>query len=291
MGPPPGSLPHWTHSFLPGRVGEVEVYSRMVWTLAVVIVAAFAVTAALLTASVPSTQSATKSATPAATLYGNDISWPQCTVAQGGYGLPLPATSAQFVVIGLTKGLPFTENPCLSSQAAWAKAHQVPAQAYAMAAFPTSAQLSAYRTQGPWSPDTRAGQLSNAGYAEAKAAVASLRRVAFKPAMIWIDVEPHSIQPWPAKGPASQRENRYVLEGLIRGLHDAGYPYGLYSFASSWRAITGSWQLPAVPVWATAGQADHSTEAVEICQKASFSGGQVELAQWYDATRDYDISC
>lgn len=269
----------------------VEVYSRMVWTLAVVIVAAFAVTATLLTASVPSTQSATQSATRPATLYGNDISWPQCTVAQGGYGLPLPATSAQFVVIGLTKGLPFTENPCLSSQAAWAKAHQVPAQAYAMAAFPTSAQLSAYRTQGPWSADTRAGQLSNAGYAEAKAAVASLRRVAFKPAMIWIDVEPHSIQPWPAKGPASQRENRYVLEGLIRGLHDAGYPYGLYSFASSWRAITGSWQLPAVPVWATAGQSDHSTEAVEICQKASFSGGQVELAQWYDATRDYDISC
>ena len=36
-----------------------------------------------------------------------------------------------------------------------------------MAAFPTSAQLSTYGSQGPWSTSTRAGQLSNVGYAEA----------------------------------------------------------------------------------------------------------------------------
>ncbi|WP_054010701.1 hypothetical protein [Arthrobacter sp. ERGS1:01] len=287
------------HGFLAGRVGVVEVYNRMMWTVAVVIVAAFAVTVALLTANVPSTQSgnqlgtqsATQAANRPASSYGNDISWPQCPAAQGGYGLPLPAASAQFVVIGLTKGLPFTENPCLTSQAGWAKDHQVPAQAYAMAAFPTPKQLSAYRSQGPWPASTKAGQLSNAGYAEAMAATASLKRVGFKPAMVWIDVEPHIVQPWPAKGTASQQENRSVLEGMMRGLHDAGYPYGVYSFTSSWRAITGSWQLPAVPVWATAGQTDQPADAAALCNKASFSGGPVKLAQRYDATRDYDIDC
>jgi len=212
-------------------------------------------------------------------------------VAQGGYGLPLPAASAQFVVIGLTKGLPFTENPCQAAQVGWAKAHRVQAQAYAMAAFPTTAQLNAYRAKGPWSASTRAGQLSNAGYAEATTSAASLKRVGFKPEMVWIDVEPHLVQPWPAKGPASQQENRYVLEGLMRGLHDAGYPYGLYSFTSSWRDITGSWLLPAVPVWATAGRTDRPAEAAALCKKASFSGGPVKLAQRYDETRDYDVSC
>ena len=45
---------------------------------------------------------------------GHDISWPQCPVSAGGYGLPMPPTTTAFVVVGLTKGLPFTRNPCLA---------------------------------------------------------------------------------------------------------------------------------------------------------------------------------
>ena len=90
----------------------------------------------------------------AATSYGNDVSWPQCSVAEGGYGLPMPPTTAAFVVIGLTKGLPFTENPCVASQVAWAKDHAVPAQAYTMAAYPTSGQLQSNGGAGPWSSST-----------------------------------------------------------------------------------------------------------------------------------------
>src|SRR3954469_20723770 len=36
----------------------------------------------------------------AATTYGNDVSWPQCSVAEGGGGLPMPPATAGFVVIG-----------------------------------------------------------------------------------------------------------------------------------------------------------------------------------------------
>lgn len=227
----------------------------------------------------------------AAPLNGHDISWPQCPTAVGGFGLPLPPASSQFVVIGLTKGLPFTENPCLASQVAWARTNGKPAQAYTMAAFPTPAQLSTYRTQGPWASGTRAGQLSNVGYAEARFAVASLTRAGFAPRVVWIDVEPRPAQPWPTATALQQRENRYLIEGLMRGLRDAGFSYGVYSFAAGWASITGSWRLSGVPVWATAGRLDFPSEALDLCRKASFSGGRVYLSQWYDDVRDYDLTC
>lgn len=227
----------------------------------------------------------------AATSYGYDVSWPQCTVAEGGYGLPLPPSTAEFVVLGLTKGLPFTRNPCLARQLAWALTNSVPAQAYTLAAFPTTAQLNAYGGAGPWRSTTRAGALSNVGYAEAAYTVSTLAAVGLRPGMVWIDVEPRPAQPWPTGTALKQRENRYVLEGLMRGLRDAGYSYGLYSYLNGWQSITGSWRLPGVPVWATAGRLDYPSEALDACTRESFSGGKVYLAQWYDNTRDYDLTC
>ncbi|HEX3004727.1 MAG TPA: FG-GAP-like repeat-containing protein [Angustibacter sp.] len=226
-----------------------------------------------------------------APLYGYDVSWPQCSVEDGGYGLPMPPTTAQFVVIGLTKGLPFTENPCLVDQVAWAGGNGVKAQAYTMAAYPTAAQLSTYGAAGPWSTRTTAGRLSNVGYAEGGFALASLSRVGFAPGVVWIDVEPRSAQPWPTASAAQQRNNRYVVEGLMRRLRDAGKAYGLYSYLSGWQTITGSWRLPGVPVWATAGRLDYPAEALDACTRPSFSGGRVYLAQWYDDVRDYDLTC
>jgi hypothetical protein len=227
----------------------------------------------------------------AATMFGHDISWPQCPTTQGGFGLPLPPTSTQFVIVGLTRGLPFTENPCLQSQVDWTRQFGKPAHGYAMAAFPTAAQLSTYGTQGPWSARTRSGQLSNVGHAEATFALASLRRVGFSPPVVWIDVEPRTQQPWPTATTAQQRENRLIIEGMMRALRDAGVAYGLYSYSSGWRSITGSWWLPGVPVWATAGRLDYPTEAEDRCVQPSFSGGPVFISQWYDDTRDYDRTC
>src|SRR4051794_35437586 len=97
----------------------------------------------------------------AATMFGNDISWPQCSSADGGFGLPMPPTSAQFVVVGLTKGLAFTENPCLADQLQWVGDHGTPAHAYRMATFPTSAQEAAHGDDGPWQSTTRRARLSN----------------------------------------------------------------------------------------------------------------------------------
>ena len=233
---------------------------------------------------------ATASPAAAATLFGHDISWPQCPTAVGGGGLPLPPADTQFVIVGLTRGLPFTDNPCLQDQVNWTRANAKPAQAYTIAAFPTAAQLTQYGGQGPWSSSTRAGRLSNVGYAEATFAVAALRRVSFAAPVVWIDVEPRPAQPWPT-GAVALRENRTVLEGLMRGLHDVGIPYGLYSYTNGWAEITGSLRLPGVPVWATAGRLDYPQEAQDRCGQPSFSGGHVLLSQWYDDTRDYDLTC
>ena len=223
----------------------------------------------------------------AAPLFGHDISWPQCPPN----GQPMPPTTTEFVIIGLTRGLPFTENPCLQFHVDWQETNGVPAHGYVVVAFPTAAQLSTYGSQGPWSARTRAGQLSNTGYAAAQFALSSLRRVGFTAPTIWIDVEPRSAQPWPTATPAQQRENRLVVEGTMRAFRDAGFGYGLYSYLAGWQEITGSWWLPGVPVWATAGRLDYPDEARDRCVQPSFSGGRVLVSQWYDDTRDYDLTC
>lgn len=230
-------------------------------------------------------------AAPAPTLYGHDVSWPQCPATIGGHDLPMPPPTTQFVVIGLTKGLPFTENPCLAAQVDWARTHDKSAQAYTIPAFPTPAQLGRYGASGPWATTNRAARLSNVGYAQARFALASLGRVRFATPVVWIDVEPRPAQPWPTSTPQQQQDNRAVIEGLMRGLRDAGVAYGLYSYLAGWRDITGSWLVPGVPVWATAGRLDYPTEARDRCTQPSFSGGQVLLAQWYDDVRDYDMTC
>jgi hypothetical protein len=230
-------------------------------------------------------------ATAAAPMFGHDISWPQCSVAAGGYGLPMPPSSTEFVIIGLTKGLPFTENPCLASQHAWVTSRSKPAHAYTIPAYPTAAQLTKYKAAGPWSSATPAGRLSNVGYAEATFAMSTLKKVGWAPPVVWIDVEPRPAQPWPSSTTTQRLRNRYVVEGMMRGFRDAGIAYGLYSYTNGWKEIVGSWRLPGVPVWATAGRLDYPNEALDRCSQPSFSGGRVLISQWYDDTRDYDRTC
>jgi hypothetical protein len=226
----------------------------------------------------------------AATRYGNDVSWPQCSKAQGGYGLPMPADSAAFVVIGLTKGLPFTANPCLAGQVAWASARSIPAQAYTIPAFPTAAQLSAYSSAGPWDSSTRLGQLANVGYAEGARTLTRLAAAGFAPRMVWVDVEARTAQPWPTGSRVREAENRALISGLLRKLDDAGYAYGIYTNTSGWTSITGSWWLPGVPAWVTVGRRTAS-DARAACARPAVSAGPVHLAQWFDDTRDSDLTC
>jgi hypothetical protein len=238
----------------------------------------------------------------AVTMFGNDISWPQCP-SPDGFGNPMPPATAQFVIVGLAgpspgpgprSGLAFIENPCLADQVKWVRDRSKPAHAYAMATFPTSAQEATYGSAGPWQPTTRRARLSNVGYAEAQFAVASMGRIGWRPPMVWIDVEPRPVQEWlgtPTPSAAEVLYNRFVIEGLMRGLHDAGFSYGIYSYTNGWHQIVGDWYLPTVPAWVPAGSLDYPDEALDLCSKRSFSGARVYIAQWVQGNLDYDRTC
>jgi hypothetical protein len=225
-----------------------------------------------------------------ATSYGYDVSWPQCPGGQ-----PMPPTSTSFLIIGLTNGLAFTENPCLQTQVDWARTNNKPVHAYAMSTWPTSAQYSAHGDDGPWLPTTRAARLANTGYAEATEAIADMRRVAFPTKQVWIDVEPRPAQPWPTATAAQRRENRLIIEGMMRAFRDNGFSHGIYSYANAWNDITGGWRLPGEPEWYPVGQLTGSETPLTGCS-LSFAGGRTYLSQWVEdlgggKAYDHDATC
>ena len=62
----------------------------------------------------------------------------------------MPASTAKFVIVGLTNGPAFYPDPCLAAQAASVRAHHVYAAPYAMTTYPTAAKLTKYGHAGPY---------------------------------------------------------------------------------------------------------------------------------------------
>jgi hypothetical protein len=208
---------------------------------------------------------------PAAEVLGNDVSWPQCPKWTGvGYGLPMPAKASRFVVIGLTQGRGYLPNPCLRWQVDIAKKRHLWTSAYSYTTFPTRDQLRQY---------------GNAGYAQASYNVATMRRVGLRTPMVWIDVEVSPRRPWSANLVA----NRFVVEGVVRGYESAGYRVGFYSTTLQWNKIVGAARFGR-PEWRTAGKRGKAV-AQHRCIQSSFQGGDAVLAQWWDATTDWNLTC
>jgi hypothetical protein len=232
-------------------------------------------------------------ATPGAQLTGGDVSWPNCPKGMGipsrrSEGQPLPTAGASFALVGLTNGPGFTANPCLAAQVAWARSRGLWTSAYAMTTFPTATERATYGATGPWSATTAAGQLRNAGYAQALTNVTAMGTTSLTVPFVWVDVEPYAVAPWSH----SIFANRDVIRGAVRGYQDSGYRVGFYSYDGGWRAVVGAWRKAAYPAWEPVG---HSTNGLAVasarCSRASFSGGEVLLAQWVDGGRDRDVTC
>jgi hypothetical protein len=236
----------------------------------------------------------TLSASPAqaAGQVGNDISWPQCPQPQG-YGNPMPSTRTGFVVLGLTRGLPFTVNPCLTEQARWIRNGFRPFHAYTIPAYPSTAQVNRYGGTGPFDPSTFIGKLRNVGYAQGAHSINSLKGIGLRPPRVWLDVEARSRQPWPAAAgnATTTARNRAVIEGMLAAFRRAQIPTGFYSNASGWRAITDGWQRPDIPFWETVGPRGRATAAAR-CTAPSLGGGPVHMVQWWDTQpMDWDVTC
>ena len=222
---------------------------------------------------------------------GNDISWPQCPKGMGvlghrGFGLPMPRASAQFVVIGLTNGVGYAPNQCLASQVSWAKTHHVYAAAYSITTYPTPRQLATYGRKGPYKGTSMAAKLGNAGYAQARFNVASLRRAALVSPMVWVDVEPFGKALW-TKNIAA---NKAVIDGVFRGYRAANIKVGIYSNKLGYAKILGSTRY-GLPEWRTAGPRTQSVARGRCASSHSLQGGPAVLVQWWTASVDHNVTC
>jgi hypothetical protein len=217
---------------------------------------------------------------------GADVSWPNCRRTEGiagrhGYELPMPTKAARYVVLGATNGPAWTRNPCLARQMRWAKARHLPVAAYAVIHYPTPHELA--RNGGHGSLTTR---LRHAGAAQARHALATLRRAHVPTPMVWVDVETVGGHPWSRSASA----NRAVLSGVLAQYRKSHVRTGLYSYKHAWNTVMGGRKLPRVPTWVPSGGATRSA-ALRKCRMASFSGGRVVMTQWTTGSRDYNITC
>jgi hypothetical protein len=219
--------------------------------------------------------------TPGSTVYGNDISWPQCAKSEGGNGLPGPLDSSSFAVLGLTDGGSFRAGPCLSRQVASVKSRHLWAGAYAISTYPTDAELARYGGTG-----TLTQRLRRVGAAQARFNLDTMARVGLQSPMIWVDVEPSTRTPWSARAD----QNNAVIDGVIAAYKAAGLRAGLYSYDRAWKAITGARVLPGVPTWVPVGHASKA-QAAARCAVASYAGSKPWLTQWTDDVYDYNLAC
>jgi hypothetical protein len=218
---------------------------------------------------------------PGSTVYGNDISWPQCAKSDGGNGLPGPQESASFAVLGLTDGGSFRANPCLASQVESVRSRHLWAGAYAISTYPTDAELARYGGTG-----TLTQQLHRVGAAQAAFNLDTMARFDLQPPMVWVDVEPSARTPWSADA----GHNNAVIDGVIAGYQEAGIHAGIYSYEKAWKEITGARSMPGVPTWVPAGHASKA-QAAARCAAASYAGSKPWLAQWTDDVYDYNLAC
>lgn len=213
---------------------------------------------------------------PGRSVFGADISWPNCA---NGQPMPLPQT--RYVVLGLTRGPAFTPNPCLRAQVDWVRARHLWVAAYAITNSPTRAQFAAYGGRG-----TRLQRMHRVGRAQAAFNLRTARAAGLRVPVVWVDVEPYPKRPWST----NTRDNNAVIDGAVAGYRAAGLRVGIYSYASGWRTITGGRSLPGAATWVPAGRQDRRA-ALAKCSAPSFSGGPVYLGQWTDGRRDYNVTC
>ena len=190
----------------------------------------------------------------------------------------------------MTNGPGFYPNPCIARQVKWVKQRKLHIGTYAMTTFPKRKQITAYGEQGPWPATTFRNQLRNTGYAQARFNVQTMDRVGLDSEVMWVDVEPYPVAPWTS----NRKNNKAVLDGVLRGYRDAGLGVGFYTSPGPWADIIGTSRY-GLPEWRTAGGHPWSdtdfSDSRRMCRVSSVQGGPILVAQWWDTVRDHDLLC
>ncbi|MEA2640725.1 MAG: hypothetical protein QOF51_2119 [Chloroflexota bacterium] len=209
---------------------------------------------------------------------GYTISFPQC-------GNPYPALPYAFGILGVEGGRSFTQNACLASQYAWARAAGGAPSVYINTGYPagSTATNGATGPAGNCTPTDEACQAYNYGYNNAIYAVSYARAQGVNATVWWLDVETENS--WSDTTTLNAR----AIQGGIDGLHAQGLTVGIYSTSYQWGLIAGSFN-PGVPVW-TVGPQTPTGAAATCTPSAAFGGGPVALVSYFTGTFDAVYAC
>ena len=218
---------------------------------------------------------------------GYDISWPQC----GGSYPP----SSQVAVVGANDGRALTDNPCLSSEAAWAGSGL---DLYMNLNSPVSDD-STDRSGPAGTCNGNANCLAyNYGYNAAKATLALVGQDGLTPRMWWLDIETVGgcSRSFPTAGngywSCNQSLNSLTIQGALDAIRATGETVGIYCTNYQWGIITGGYSPTggAPPNW-LAG--DNASPPSSWCDGShDFAGGAPWLLQlWPSQNYDKDEAC
>ncbi len=219
---------------------------------------------------------------------GQDLGWPDCSPAQGGFGMPLPPpTSYRFMIVEVNARYLMQENPCLSSELAYAKRHSNLVGNYHLPDYPNAKELA---QSGYWPRKCASGDLLcktyNSGYQQGTWAVNLLRSKGTSPRFLWVDIEHRREQDWSS----NTKANVSLIKGEVAGIRSLGVAVGLYSYPYGWREITGGWHAN-LPQWVTTGSKTNTAGRVAHCKQAGFTTGPIRIVQSVDGPFDIDTVC
>ena len=217
-------------------------------------------TAAAQPVTPPSPASRPGTASRLSTFWGVDISWPQCDMS-------IPPLDAGFVTVGVNGGRPFTDNPCLAEQVAYAKRHSGYA-AYLNLAAPRGTD-----------PTTYGRQSALDGLARARAAGLRVHT-------LWLDVE--VLNHWST----DPTVNVAVVNGAVAALRAEHVTAGIYSSVPMWQQIAGGGRIN-MPVWLATSVTDY--RALQPLCRTGLGGHPAAMAQYVAAAGgqliDVDVLC
>jgi hypothetical protein len=199
-------------------------------------------------------------ATRLSTFWGVDVSWPQCN---GG----IPTLASGFAVVGVNGGRPFTDNPCLSEQVAYAKG---------VSGYAAYLNLDAPRGEDPRSYGQRS----------ALDGLARAHRAGLMVSTVWLDVE--VLNHWSHDAAT----NVAVINGAAAALQSRGLTAGIYSSVDMWQDITGGAKI-TMPVWLATSVIDYR-DVQPLCGEG-LGGKPAEMAQYVAGANglliDIDVLC
>jgi hypothetical protein len=217
---------------------------------------------------------------------GFDISWPQC-------GSSYPPSSS-VAVVGVNDGRPFTTNPCLASEYAWAGGAR---ELYMNLGSPSAADGTDSSGPAGNCGSNRDCLAYNYGYNAAAASYDTAAGQGVRAKTWWLDVEVvgNCAPQFPTAGQGywscGQGLNTETVQGALDALRQRGLVAGIYSTSYQWGQITGGANPTGggPPNWLAGAS---SSNPGGWCNGShDFAGGPPWLLQFSPNPWDRDQAC